>query len=42
MRTNKRYFHDREGFTTFFDIKLFVIMGESLAAVQVRTVGPVL
>jgi hypothetical protein len=39
MRINKRYFHDREWFSTFFDIKLFVIMAESLAEVQAGTAG---
>jgi hypothetical protein len=29
MRTQKRYIHDHEGFTTFFGIKPFAIMDES-------------
>ena len=39
MRIDERYLHDHEGFTTFFDIKLFVIMGESQITVQVWSAG---
>ncbi len=39
MRIKKRYSHGHEEFSTFFDIKLFVIMADAPAAVQVGTAG---